>query len=179
MGHEAISNDKSPFAPTVARAKLAPPSLTETRTALDRWWRDVESVRELDFSAEEFGLNGAVKDYYHPKSLEEVLRARAIFLKKPPRSNAEAFIWASLLHVLHGDRPYALSRTSHPISPFVQKAQLSTKMFMRRYSNGWRRHSSALYLKTSCEGLGYKVTFDLWLRTSSAFSMPSSRRRRS
>jgi len=29
-----------------------------------------------------------------------------------------SFVWASLLHVLHGNRPYALSRTSHPITPF-------------------------------------------------------------
>ena len=27
-------------------------------------------------------------------------------------------MWASVLHVLHGNRPYALSRTSHPITPF-------------------------------------------------------------
>ena len=28
------------------------------------------------------------------------------------------FVWASLLHILHGNRPYALSRNSHPITPF-------------------------------------------------------------
>lgn len=123
LGHEAISNDKNPFASTVARAKLAPPSFAEACAALDLWWRDIELVsdNDLDFRAAEFGLNGAIKDFYHPKTLNEILRARALFLRRAPRGDAEVFIWASLLHVLHGNRPYALSRTSHPITPFHPK----------------------------------------------------------
>jgi DNA modification methylase len=123
LGHEAVSNDKSPFAATIGRAKLAPPSLSDARAALDAWWQEVESVpdNELGYVAAEFGLNGAVKDFYHPKTLAEILRARAVFLGRTPRSAAEGFIWASLLHVLHGNRPYALSRTSHPITPFHPK----------------------------------------------------------
>ncbi len=123
LGHEAVSNDKSPFAATVARAKLAPPSHAEVRAAFDRWCRAVEDVpgTEVDYGAAEFGLNGTVRDFYHPATLEEVLRARAAFLRTPPQDAAEAFIWASLMHVLHGNRPYALSRTSHPITPFHPK----------------------------------------------------------
>jgi DNA modification methylase len=123
LGHQAVSNDKSPFAATVARAKLASPSSSEARALLDRWWHDIMSVPddELDFAAANFGLNGAVKDFYHPKTLVEVLRARALFMRHPPTNDADAFLWASLLHVLHGNRPYALSRTSHPITPFHPK----------------------------------------------------------
>lgn len=123
LGHEAVSNDKSPFAATIGRAKLAPPSLAEATKVLDELWQEIEAVPDgdLDFTAAEFGLNGAVKDFFHEKTLEEILRARAVFLRRPPCSDGEAFIWASLLHVLHGNRPYALSRTSHPITPFHPK----------------------------------------------------------
>ncbi|HDL8250322.1 TPA: SAM-dependent methyltransferase, partial [Yersinia enterocolitica] len=30
----------------------------------------------------------------------------------------QSFFWSCLLHILHGNRPYALSRNSHPITPF-------------------------------------------------------------
>lgn len=123
LGHEAVSNDKSPFAAIVGRAKMAPPSLTEATATLNELWKEVEAVpdSELDVAAADFGLNGAVKDFFHPRTLNEILRARSVFLRRPPKGDAEAFIWASLLHVLHGNRPYALSRTSHPITPFHPK----------------------------------------------------------
>lgn len=123
LGHAAVSNDKSPFAAIVGRAKLAPPKLAEAIAAVDKWWKEVTSVTEgeIDFPSADFGLNGAAKDFFHERTLLEVLRARTVFLRHPARSDAEAFIWASLLHVLHGNRPYALSRTSHPITPFHPK----------------------------------------------------------
>jgi DNA modification methylase len=129
LGHEAVSNDMSPFAATVALAKLAPPSLAEATEAVDRWWRTVEAVPDvqLDRGAAEFGLNGFVKDFYHPRTLDEVLRARMVFLRDPPPDSTQAFIWASLMHVLHGNRPYALSRTSHPITPFHPKGAATYK----------------------------------------------------
>lgn len=123
LGHPAVSNDKSPLAGIVGRAKLAPPTLEDAIAAIDKWWMEVDAVTEseIDFTAAEFGLNGAAKDFFHEQTLLEVLQARTVFLRRPPRTDAEAFIWASLLHVLHGNRPYALSRTSHPITPFHPK----------------------------------------------------------
>lgn len=34
-------------------------------------------------------------------------------------SASEAMVFACLLHVLHGNRPYALSRNSHPLTPYA------------------------------------------------------------
>ena len=123
LGHDAVSNDKSPFAATVGRAKLAPPTLEEAISTFDTWWKEVDAVPEadLDYTAAEFGLNGTVKDFFHERTMTELLRARTVLLRRPPNDDAEAFVWASLLHVLHGNRPYALSRTSHPITPFHPK----------------------------------------------------------
>lgn len=123
LGCPAVSNDKSPFAGIIGRAKLAPPTLEDAAAAVEKWWSEVTAVEdgEIDFNAAEFGLNGAAKDFFHEQTLSEVLRARTVFLRRPPTTDAEVFIWASLLHVLHGNRPYALSRTSHPITPFHPK----------------------------------------------------------
>jgi hypothetical protein len=143
QGHQAVSNDKSPFAATVAEAKLNPPTIQEADRALHTLWREVESVREsdLDFASAEFGLNGSVRDFFHPRTLTEVLRARTVFLSRTSLSRAEAFLWASLLHVLHGNRPYALSRTSHPITPFHPKGPAVYKNVREKL---WARVSAAL-----------------------------------
>ncbi len=121
QGRQAISNDKSPFASLVARAKLDPPTLAEAEHALERIAAAMDRIElgDLDREAAKFGLNGSVADYYHPRTLDEVLRARHVLLNSVwPMDRGEAFVWASVLHVLHGNRPYALSRTSHPITPF-------------------------------------------------------------
>jgi len=119
-GRVAVSSDKSPFASLVAAAKLDPPLRDEADRALDALavrLRETE-LGETDREAAEFGLNGTVADYYHPRTLEDVLRARKVLATDGRGDRAMTFVWASLLHILHGNRPYALSRISHPITPF-------------------------------------------------------------
>jgi hypothetical protein len=119
-GRKAVSNDKSPLAAVIAQAKLDPPSLNVALLALRKiqWQMDRIDLDGDDARDAEFGLNAAVQDYFHPKTLNELLRARKVFSLEPPSDRGEFFVWACLLHVLHGNRPYALSRTSHPITPF-------------------------------------------------------------
>jgi DNA modification methylase len=120
VGSSAISNDKSPLAALVASAKLDPPTLEEAESALHALIDRMASVKldGSDRTAAQFGLNAQVADYYHSETLQEVLKARRIFLEDRRPNKGEDFVWASLLHVLHGNRPYALSRTSHPVTPF-------------------------------------------------------------
>jgi DNA modification methylase len=119
-GRKALSNDMSPFASTVASGKLDPPTPAAAEEVVSEIERRMGSVEldSSDFLAAEFGLNATVQDYYHPDTLIEVLKARRVFLADSTHSTAEAFVWSCLLHSLHGNRPYALSRTSHPITPF-------------------------------------------------------------
>jgi SAM-dependent methyltransferase len=120
LGRRSIANDLSPFAATVARAKVDPPPPAEAREALTRLGNAMAAatITDADVEAASFGLNATVRDYYHPDTLDEVLRARRVYLDGQLTDRGAAFVWASLLHVLHGNRPYALSRTSHPITPF-------------------------------------------------------------
>jgi hypothetical protein len=119
-GHQAVSNDLSPFPALVATAKLDPPSSLEAAVAIDDLaarLADMELTAD-DLVSAEFGLNGTIADYFHPSTLKEVLLARRLLRERPPANRGDRFVWASLLHVLHGNRPYALSRRSHPITPF-------------------------------------------------------------
>lgn len=119
QGRRAFSCDLSPFASTVAGAKIAPPTNADLATELDRFISDLSSVEltPSDEGAADFGLNARVRDYYHADTLSEVLKARRL-LNAADLSPARGFIKACLLHILHGNRPYALSRISHPITPF-------------------------------------------------------------
>ncbi|MET8657612.1 hypothetical protein [Streptomyces griseus] len=141
LGRRAITNDKSPLAATVGAAKMTPPTIDR---ALEQISRLEKQMLTVDLSAEEiaeaeFGLNASVSAYYHPETLLEVLKARKIFLTEGVQD--DAFMWASLLHVLHGNRPYALSRTSHPITPFNPTGEYLYKSLIERLQN---RVTSAL-----------------------------------
>ncbi len=70
-------------------------------------------------SAESIRFNGVLTSYFHKRTLEDILLARRYFLDNPPANASQSLVFACLLHILHGNRPYALSRRSHPITPFA------------------------------------------------------------
>ena len=77
-------------------------------------------VRTQDIaSAEGIRFNKALTLYFHKKTLNEVLLSRRYFLENTPKNASESLVYSCLLHILHGNRPYALSRRSHPITPFA------------------------------------------------------------
>ena len=47
------------------------------------------------------------------------MAGREFFKVNPPVTASEHLVFASFLHILHGNRPYALSRRSHGITPFA------------------------------------------------------------
>lgn len=122
QGRQAIGSDLSDLAVAVSRAKLEPLDLVACRgglgdlaayidgdgTALDELIRTEEA---------DFGLNGSVREYFHADTLRELLLARRFFAEADAGQPAVACILTALLHVLHGNRPYALSRRSHPVTP--------------------------------------------------------------
>ena len=120
QGRLGITNDLSPLAYAVATAKVSPPGIEACESELSNL-EDFVGKAELtkgDLEAAEFGLNAKVSDYFHKDTLLEILKVRKYFLDLETMSEAQAFIKANLLHIMHGNRPYALSRTSHPITPF-------------------------------------------------------------
>ena len=83
-------------------------------------------------SAESIRFNGALTSYFHKKTLEEILVARRYYFQNPPANASESLVLACLLHILHGNRPYALSRHSHPITPFAPTGNTEYRMLVPR-----------------------------------------------
>jgi Putative RNA methylase family UPF0020 len=128
-GRLAWSNDLSPLAFIVARAKVDPPAVSDFDAALTEFGEELRAspITNADRRDAEFGLNARVADYFHASTLDDILRARKLLRAERDLSRERAFICACLLHVLHGNRPYALSRTSHPITPFSPRGPFIAK----------------------------------------------------
>lgn len=163
-GRVGLAGDLSPLAATVTTAKLRPLSAEKVTRELALLKGRMESVTLTpeDSEAASFGLNATVADYYHPQTLDEVLRARRVFLNE---SNAkrpiDPFVWASLLHILHGNRPYALSRTSHPITPFSPTGPTVYKSLLGKLRERIARALATPLPQTFVPGQAYRSDFRL------------------
>jgi hypothetical protein len=129
----AFTCDLSPFASTIATAKLAPPNHNDLAEDVRRFAAELADIalEDDDFESAKFGLNARVVDYYHPDTLAEILRAKKL-LSSSGLGQSRTFIKATLLHILHGNRPYALSRTSHPITPFSPTGDFEYRPMLER-----------------------------------------------
>jgi hypothetical protein len=122
-GRVGIASDLSPLADAVCRAKLEPLDQQAIWTELACLELYLKEHNEDDLSSEdvEFGLNGPIREYFHEDTLREVLLVRRYFLDGYSAASQQTrdVLRSSLLHILHGNRPYALSRRSHPVTPFA------------------------------------------------------------
>jgi hypothetical protein len=135
QGHMSFGFDISPAAIAITRAKLEHVNEDEVRQVMDALAAYIG--RRKSSLLDEAGLNairfnGPLPSYFHPDTLREIVAARAYFLKIPPVTGAQALVFSSLLHVLHGNRPYALSRRSHPITPFAPTGDFEYRAVMDR-----------------------------------------------
>lgn len=121
QGKRAFGFDLSPAALIIASAKVQQPSEEACMTAiknLESFIRRNETTEQEQAEVRELGFNGKIVEYYEAQTLKEVILARRYFQANPPEISEDFFVLASLLHILHGNRPYALSRRSHPITPY-------------------------------------------------------------
>lgn len=123
QGRVGIASDLSPLADAVCRAKLEPIVAAEVWQALGDLELFLKEHANDDISATdaEFGLNGPIRGYFHEDTLREIVLSRSYFLAQQGEASdpARDVIKSSLMHILHGNRPYALSRRSHPVTPFA------------------------------------------------------------
>ena len=134
-GVHSWSFEISPAAYHIAKAKIGLPEVTECARVRMNWrhllkrgrWR-IRSWRRPEDSIQ----RSAAGCISRPRHLRKFCSARRFFLLRPPRSSSESLVFASLLHILHGNRPYALSRRSHPITPFAPTGPAEYRPLMPR-----------------------------------------------
>ena len=120
-GKNAYGFEISPAAFIIASAKVQQPTEHGCKTVIEivEDFINQHSTTEAEITeANHLGFNGKIVEYYESSTLSEVLLARRYFQMHPPETPEDRFVFAALLHILHGNRPYALSRRSHPLTPY-------------------------------------------------------------
>ncbi|MDR2865497.1 MAG: site-specific DNA-methyltransferase, partial [Spirochaetaceae bacterium] len=82
--------------------------------------------------AGQFGFNKTLVEYYETNTLHEIILARRFLKENSPKNSSEMLVIASLLHILHGNRPYALSRRSHSIVPYAPQGDFEYKNLIEK-----------------------------------------------
>jgi DNA modification methylase len=135
QGKISYGFELNPAAFAIANGKIQPPTEKNCNFLIQTLENFIEkntpTEQELK-DAQEFGFNGKLIEYYDTKTLDEILLARRYFQIDPPSKPEEFFVMASLLHILHGNRPYALSRRSHPITPYKPSGPYEYRSLIER-----------------------------------------------
>lgn len=137
QGRIGIGNDLSEMAYIVTKAKVEKPAYADVQKVLYELNEHIEKHKDAHSVDEyqEFGFNGKLPDYFEENTYKEILSARAFFLERFKKINpAEAMVFSALLHVLHGNRPYALSRHSHPLTPYAPTGEFEYKKVIDKVS---------------------------------------------
>lgn len=134
-GREGFGIDISGLGYVLTRAKVRVPdrgAIDDVIANLGRLLEDGSPTEAEQLSAAAVSFNSAIPDYFHPATLREVLLARRFFKDLWGSSDEWAFVYACCLHILHGNRPYALSRRSHPITPFAPTGEAEYRPLIPR-----------------------------------------------
>ena len=142
QGRVGIGNDLSEMAYVVSKAKLEKVTESEALTEIFHLANFIDNNLGSSFVETEqmkymsFGFNGKLPEYFHPDTFKEIICARRYFLDRLSIiTAAESVVLSALLHVLHGNRPYALSRNSHPLTPYAPKGEFIYKNVIEHITN--------------------------------------------
>ncbi len=165
-GRTGISNDINEIAHYNTLAKVQKVNSNDADKEIERLRDFIEKhlVLPEESASVNLNMNKDIKEYYHPDTFREILTARKFFLKNPPRNASHALVLSSLLHILHGNRPYALSRHSHGITPFAPRGPFIYKNLIEKLKEKVSRMLNISYPEDYSEGASY---------LSSIFEIPS------
>ncbi len=125
-GIKTISLDLNSVAYTITSAKLNPVGKTQVLEQLKELENYIKKKKLL--RSDRDYVDNYIKEFYHKKTLNEILKARNFFKDKGDNYN---FLKSCLLHILHGNRPYALSRSSHNITPYAPRGRFIYKNLIK------------------------------------------------
>jgi len=154
QGRRGIGVDLSPLAHTITQAKVASPLREAVSDALTRLAAVLGDGSRRDELSE---LEEEIRDFFHPDTFTEIVTARR-FLREALTSQGDDtlyFLSACLAHILHGNRPYALSRRSHGIIPIPPRGPVVYKPLMASLRDKARRMLKTPLPQTYISGSAY------------------------
>lgn len=119
----------------ISYAKVNTPISSESYSyieALDNFIKANKCTKKEIDEVKNFGFNKKLFEYYEGNTLNEIILARRFVKENYPLTPSEMMVVASLLHILHGNRPYALSRRSHPIVPYAPTGDFIYKSLIEK-----------------------------------------------
>lgn len=126
-GRTGIGIDINPVAFHNTNAKVNPPTLTDALRQVNDLNNYIMNTRMDDVtSVDEF-----TRRFYHEQTLIEILKAKQYFAERANQNGSLSFIFSCLLHILHGNRPYALSRRSHGLTPLAPSGDFIYKSLIK------------------------------------------------
>lgn len=164
QGRIGIGNDLSRMAYAITKAKVEHP----TRDAVNITVNDLQNYIEdhkLTYNVtpplySNFGFNGKIPEYFHKDTYHEILAARDFF-KAKELSAEDAMVLSCFLHILHGNRPYALSRNSHPLTPYKPTGEYIYKNVIEHINNKLDISYKKIELETISTGKAIYGDFNL------------------
>ncbi len=165
QGKGSFGFEISPAALAISIAKTVLPTRVEVIRVLDALaaYIRAEQVTEEEIdNARRLRFNQSVEDFYHEDTFREILLARRFFSQGRVRSAEWSFVLACLLHILHGNRPYALSRRSHPVTPFAPTGPREYRALVDRLRAKLERSLDVEYPAGFCHGHIYLQDATSW-----------------
>jgi hypothetical protein len=126
-----LANDLSTIAVAITAAKIGETTRRGCEAVIDDLCSFLacnQPTEKTMLDAQEVSFNKSIAEYFHDKTFREILLARDYFISTRDLSNANwCLVFSSMLHILHGNRPYALSRRSHPLTPYAPTGEFLEK----------------------------------------------------
>lgn len=141
-GRNAVGIDISTLGYSISKAKVTKPDLSKLESLIKQLEKKVSTSKPNQRSieiAKEVNFNKSIKEYFHPKTFDEIVISRDFLLNNKDDSAEWSWIMSCILHILHGNRPYALSRRSHPITPFAPTGPFEYKPVIEHLKNKLNR----------------------------------------
>lgn len=157
-GRVGSGSDLSPLGAILTAAKVGFPDPAEVQLCISELEAALESQTPPNSTAP-----SEIETFYHQDTFTEVLIARqTIFDGLEHADRARRAGWelvaGATLHLLHGNRPYALSRRSHNIIPIPPKGPAEYKPLMERLRAKLDRVQVGAPDETTRRGRAYRAT---------------------
>ena len=125
LGRRVFASDKSIYAVTLTKAKLnAPVCIDVAHRCLDRVLRRAELLPIPDLRR----IPQWVRSFFHPRTLKEALRVTQVLMLE-----RRHFFLASMLGILHHQRPGFLSYPSSHLVPYLRSEKFPVSDFPELY----------------------------------------------
>jgi hypothetical protein len=135
QGRVGLASDLNPLAWWGSVAKTRFPSKKAVEKVMQEIFNLIENINVSE-TLEKYPIEDEVAQFFEEKTRAEILIVRDFLINsidttKASRQAALCLVGTCCAHILHGNRPYALSRRSHNVIPIPPKGDFEYKSLIK------------------------------------------------